>query len=338
MELITVASSGNVMLTNAAVSPRGRLFGNFPRWTSVPTPSVGEATTEGDFKPFPGGSWNEWQPGLPPNDRFVCTHGLYADRENNLWVIDDASPQHGAMVEGGAKLVKIDLATNRVSRVYALGEDLAPPGSVLSHMRVDARFLYVTDAGFGAIVVIERETGRGHRALEGTPSSRADKTITPMIHGRPLTHPDGRVPVIHLSHLELSPDGAWMYFTPLFGPTLWRLPTKYLHDSRLTSADIAPHIEAVVSIPPVTGITADAAGNLYLSALTENGVLKLGTDGRLETVIRDDRISGPNEGSIGPDGFYYFPNSQAPRVNRPYEVFKIALPRSPRPFGPSSRA
>jgi hypothetical protein len=28
MELITVASSGNVMITNAAVSPGGRLFGN----------------------------------------------------------------------------------------------------------------------------------------------------------------------------------------------------------------------------------------------------------------------------------------------------------------------
>jgi hypothetical protein len=212
-----------------------------------------------------------------------------------------------------------------VSRVYALGKDLAPPGAVLSHMRVDARFLYVTDSGFGVIVVIDRETGRGHRVLEGEPCSRADRTITPMIHGKPLMHPDGRVPEINLSHLELSSDGAWMYFTPLFGPTLWRVPTKYLQDSRLTSKEVGAHVEAVVRIPPVTGITADAAGDLYLSALTEDGVLKLGRDGRLQTVIRDERISGPNERSLGPDGFYYFPNSQAPRVNRPYEVFKIKV-------------
>jgi len=325
MELITVASSGNVMMTNAAVSPGGRLFGNFPRWTDVPTPSVGEATPDGRFKPFPGGDWNEWRPGLPPGDRFVCTHGLYADRENNLWAIDDASPHHGEMVEGGAKLVQIDLATDRVRRVYRLDKDLAPPGTVLSHMRVDARSLYVTDAGLGAIVVIDRESGRGHRVLEGVPCSRADRTIVPLIHGKPLMHPDGRVPVINLSHLELSPDGAWMYFTPLFGPTLWRVPTKYLHDRSLRSEEVAAHAEAVVRIPPVTGITADAAGNLYLSALTEDGVLKLGPDGHLQTLIRDERISGPNEGSIGPDGFYYFPNSQATRVNRPYEVFKIRV-------------
>jgi hypothetical protein len=73
MELMSVASSGNVMITNAAVSPTGRLFGNFPRWTDVPTPSVGEATPNGDFKPFPGGVWNEWQPAWrPTNDS--CAH------------------------------------------------------------------------------------------------------------------------------------------------------------------------------------------------------------------------------------------------------------------------
>src|SRR5262249_15155312 len=160
--------------TNAAVSPSGRLFGNFPRWTPLPTPSVGEATAEGGFAPFPGGGWNEWRPRLSPHDRVVCTPGLHADRADNLWGLADPSPLHGSMVEGGDKLVRIVLGTNRVSRVYALGPELAPPGAVLSHMRVSPGFLYVTDSGFGAILVIDRETGRGHRALEGARCSRAD--------------------------------------------------------------------------------------------------------------------------------------------------------------------
>ena len=107
---------------------------------------------------------------------------------------------------------------------------------------------------------------------------------------------------------------------------LWRVETKYLQDPRLTSDQITGHVEEVVRIPPVTGITSDANGTLYFSALTEDGVLSLGPNGKLLTVIRDDRISGPNEGSIGPDGCSYFPNSQAPRINRPDEVFKIPLP------------
>ncbi len=36
-----------------------------------------------------------------------------------------------------------------------------------------------------------------------------------------------------------------------------------------------------------------------LSAMTEDGFLKMGPDRKLQTLMRDDRISGPNEGSIG---------------------------------------
>jgi hypothetical protein len=43
----------------------------------------------------------------------------------------------------------------------------------------------------------------------------------------------------------------------------------------------------VVRFPPVTGITADATGNLYFSAMTEDGVPKMGPDRKLQTLIRD---------------------------------------------------
>ncbi len=80
---------------------------------------------------------------------------------------------------------------------------------------------------------------------------------------------------------------------------LRRVETKYLQDPRLTNKEIAAHVEEVVRIPPVTGISTDATGNLYFSAMTEDSVLKMGPDRALQTLIRDDRISGPNEGSIG---------------------------------------
>ena len=64
--------------------------------------------------------------------------------------------------------------------------------AILSHLRIDERFVYVTDSGFGAIVVIDRESGRGHRVLEGEACSRADPTITPVVHGKPLVHADGK--------------------------------------------------------------------------------------------------------------------------------------------------
>ena len=42
-----------------------------------------------------------------------------------------------------------------------------------------------------------------------------------------------------------------MYFTPLFGPTLWRVETKYLHDPSL-AREAPARVEAVVRIPPAS--------------------------------------------------------------------------------------
>jgi len=40
------------MLNGVAVSPRGRVFASFPRWTSLAAPSVMEAMPGGGFKPW----------------------------------------------------------------------------------------------------------------------------------------------------------------------------------------------------------------------------------------------------------------------------------------------
>ena len=50
------------MLNGVAVSPRGRVFASFPRWTSLAAPSVMEAMPDGSFEPYPGDAWNEWRP------------------------------------------------------------------------------------------------------------------------------------------------------------------------------------------------------------------------------------------------------------------------------------
>ena len=51
-ELVRVAASPEFMLNGVAVSPRGRVFASFPRWTSLAAPSVMEAMPGGGFKPW----------------------------------------------------------------------------------------------------------------------------------------------------------------------------------------------------------------------------------------------------------------------------------------------
>lgn len=335
-ELVRVAASPEFMLNGVAVSPKGRVFASFPRWTSLDAPSVMEAARDGSFRPYPGNEWNDWWPGASSHDRIVSSHAVFADSSNHLWIVDDAGPRVAPAVEGAAKLVRIDLATDRVTRVYPLRADILPRGTMIGHVRVDARHAYVTEAHHGSILVVDLDTGFARKVLEGAPSTRADPSIVPVVEGREMRRATGEVPQLHVDLLELSEGGRWLYFMPLFGPVLRRIETRFLHDAALSEDELSARVEDVARVPPLAGITVDRKGTLYFCSFTENAILRMGKDRRIETLVADPRISFPNEPAIGPDGWLYFPASQAnrlpafnggvSRVQLPFEVFKIKLP------------
>lgn len=335
-ELIRVAASERAILNGVAISPQGRIFSSFPRWMDAPTPSLAEAMPDGSFKTFPGNHWNEWRPGLAPAEHFVNVHSICADAENYVWAVDDAAPHHQPHLRGGPKLVKFDLRTNKLVRVYPMPESVAPPGAVLGHMRVHGKFAFITESHFGAIIILDQETGATRRVLSKDPKTRADPSIVPVIDGKEFRRANGKVQVVNVNLLELSNDGVWLYFTCLFGPVLRRIETRYLLDPNFTDEQLSPHIEDVVRIPPCAGFTIDRKGRLYFSSFTENAMLVLGDDRKLRTLVADPRISFPNEPDIGPDGYLYFPASQIHRlpgfqadgksqVKTPWEVLKVKI-------------
>jgi hypothetical protein len=337
LELVRVAASPDAMLNNAAVSPRGRVFSSFPRWSEQPTPGVAEAMQDGTFRPYPGGAWNSWAPGSSPEQGFVAVHSLHADRTNHLWVVDDAAPFHARYVAGGPKVVDIDLDSDMVVQVYPIPPEFLPTGAVLGHVRVDANYIYVTESGVGAIIVIERQSGRARRVLAGHPKMLADPRIVPLIDGREFRQTSGKVPVVNASLIELSADGEWLYFNCLLGPVLRRVPVERLLNEKISDETIGNTIEDIVRIPPCAGIARDHSGNLYLSSFTDSSILRLHRK-ELEVVACHPRIAFPNESSVGLDNWFYVPASQAnriglyqpdgiPTVKRPWEVLKFPLPK-----------
>lgn len=336
MRLVQVAASPDAMLNNAAVSPSGRVFSSFPRWSERATPGVAEAMPNCSFRPYPGGSWNNWAPGMPPQSGFVAVHSLHADPWNHLWVLDDAAPFHTQFVEHGPKLVEIDLGTDVISRVYPIPPELLPPGGILGHVRVDRTHAYVTESTSGTFIIIDRESGKARRVLSGHPKMMADPNIVPVIDGKEFRQRSGKVPRINTNLLELSLDGEWLYFTCLFGPMLRRVPVDRLLNPSLSDQVVGEAIEDVVRIPPCAGIARDRLGSLYLSSFTDNAIIRVTRDMNLEIIARDPRIAFPNEASVGPDNWFYFPASQAnrigmyqsdgvSRVKPPWEVLKFPL-------------
>lgn len=336
VDLVRVAASEHAILNGVAVSPQGRIFSSFPRWMEAPTPSLAEAMPDGGFKTFPGNDWNEWREGLPPQDHFVNVHSICADAENFLWAVDDAAPHHQPHLKGGPKLVKFDLRTDKLVRVYPMDESVAPPGAVLGHMRVLGRHAFITESHYGAIIVLDQETGATRRLLSRDPKTRADPSIVPVIDGKEFRRANDKVQIVNVNLLELSNDGRWLYFTCLFGPVLRRIETKHLLDPSLSDDDLSPLIEDVVRIPPCAGFTIDKKGRLYFSSFTQNAMLVMEDDRALKIFATDPRISFPNEPDIGPDDCLYFPASQIHRlpgfqadgksqVKPPWEVLKVKI-------------
>ena len=134
-----------------------------------------------------------------------------------------------------------------------------------------------------------------------------------LVEGKELNQGDGTPLIINTNLLEISNDGIWLYFMPLFGPGLRRIETKHLRDPLLSDDQLATHIEDYARVPPYAGIAINNGGDLYFSSFTESAICKLDKSLNWQTVVSDPRISYPNEGEVGQDGFMYFPASRARR-------------------------
>jgi sugar lactone lactonase YvrE len=317
-----------------AVSPRGRVFASLPRWLSDRSPSVVEVLPDGALRPFPGGAWHDWTPGAPAADALVSVNGVFADRANHLWIADTGAPAFGPAVDGGPKVVEVDLATDRVVRVYRLDRATAPARSYLNDVRVDDTSIYATDSGTGALIVIDRKTGAARRLLASHPATKASPGVVPRPEGQELRDAAGEVVRIHADQLELDPTGTWLYFQPLSGP-LFRVETRHLRDVTLSEDELAGHVERFHDTPPIGGLCGDGRGNLYLGVLGDSSIVRLGPDRATALVARDARLAWPDGCAVGPDGFLYVPAAQAhrmpmfqggtSRLETPFRLFKVRI-------------
>ena len=227
-------------VTGVNVSRDGRIFVNFPRWTEDSALSVGEVK-DGTVVPYPDAEWNGWRNALKDKveakTHWVCVQSIVVDHSNHLWVLDPAAPAMGALVPGGAKLVAIDLATDKVVKTIPFSDTVAPQGSYLNDVRFspDDKVAYITDSGAkGALVVVDLTSGSARRVLDGDPSTQPDKSVTVTWDGKPLRRPDGRGVEFSADGIALSPDGKTLYWQAIKGKTLYSLPTAALNPGVLT--------------------------------------------------------------------------------------------------------
>ena len=325
--VLSKVASFEHQVTGVTVSKDGRIFVNFPRWTEDSAVSVAELK-DGALTPFPDAEWNGWRNAkkdeVDARNHWVCVQSVVADPKGNLWVLDPAAPAMAAVVKDGPKLVEIDLKTNKPARTIAFDETVAPQGSYLNDVRFspDGKTAYLTDSGVsGALVVVDLDSGKARRLLDGDPTTMPDKSVTVSYDGKPLRRPDGRGVEFAADGIALSPDGKTLYWQAIKGKTLYSLPTDALTGwltssvvpSALTDKSLSGKVETVGENGPADGlIISRHDGRMYVTAPEENAVKvrDLSAKGGKPTVlIQDPRLRWPDTFAEAPDGTILFTTS-----------------------------
>jgi hypothetical protein len=311
---LTIAAESREMIWNAVAVTQGRVFVAGPHWTGSKGPAVARLDAEGAPEPYPDAAWNGWRDGADAAGAFVNVNAIHLDGSGGLWVVDTGSPEFGGNpLPGGAKLVRIDLARGRVTKIYPFGPEIAPAGSYVDDVRFNGSFAYLTDAGRPGLIVLDLNTGVARRVLDNHASTTAPAERQIILDGAVVKAPDGSPLRVNSDPLDLSPDGQWLYFGPLSGP--WsRIETRWLNDSALAPADIATKVEPWADLPPVGGTVMDENGDLYFTDLAENALKRRRPDGKVTTVVQDPRLHWVDAPFIDANHRIWLPAPQMDRV------------------------
>ena len=334
IKLIHVAESKEVW-NGVTTSDDGRIFVCFPRIEGDAGIRIGELV-DGKATPYPDQQWNSWMPGKSSDSVFVRTNSLRIGPDGYLWIVDTGTPSMGEdAIDGAAKLVAIDLQTNTVARTIPLGP-VMNKHSFIDDLRMFGNFIYLTDAGDPALVVMDKQSGQGYRVLEGS-AFTTDK-LPLVAEKKVMRTTDGKQLRIHADQLEVSPDGTYLYFQPASGP-LYRIETAYLQHPENNSKGIEPYVIKWFDTPTTGGTAMDADGNIYISDVNHSAIIRLDAHGIIETIIQDSKLLWGDALWIDKDGFLWIPvgqlNRLAPfqggqsKLEPPLVIYKIDIKATP---------
>lgn len=339
-EALVPMFQGQRVWNGVTTTPEGRVFVSYPQADGAGM-QVAELDAQGRPYPFPDASWNApqtWAPGTVGTG-YVHVNALRIGPDGKLWIVDAGAPGMGKpAVKGGARLFRFDPQTRQLLQTFDLGQAVHPY-SYIDDIRFNGRYIYITDAGAPGLIVLDLQTGAVRRVLDNNNSTVAMRGLR--ADGRAVVDTKGQPVRVHADQLEVSPDGQWLYFQPASGP-MARIATRWLNDPAVSEKDIESHVELGWADTPSTGGTAiDANGNLYTTDTDKRRILRITPDGKVSTLIQDDRLVWADALWIDNQGFLWIPASQLNRtpefnggrmeVQYPVRIYRLQIHAQPSP-------
>ena len=307
-----------VMAQGAIMDSKGQFYISTARWAGREMPAtLSRLVKKGDgwvLQAYPSEEMND--PANPKGLKAVL--GFTVDRNDVMWILDQGKIAGAPTKQGDEKIVLWDIKTNKeIQRYEFTNEESDHKCSFLNDVVVDndSGFAYIPDSGIfcsptaGGIIVYDSKANKVRRILDRTKFTIADPNFFfNMFHtsvnaevttaGPMATGPDG---------VALSGDKKTLYWTNLTGNVLYSLDTALLRDFTVPEPMLQAAVKPVITLPSNTdGMTADREGNIYMTALTLDGLMKY--DPRrntLERFVHDPAMVWPDTLTWGPDGSLY---------------------------------
>ena len=179
----------------------------------------------------------------------------------------------------------------------------------------DGKYAYITDSGVvGAVLVVDLENDKTKRLLDGHPSTQMKKGLNVTADGEVLRRPDGRGVEFSADGIELSGDGAWLYWQAIKGDTLHRISTQVLIERGLQGEDVGDAVEDYGHNGVNDGLLFDRGSNrMFLTSVQDDAIkmrdLDQGAQADIQVVVQDARLRWPDTFTQGPDGTIYVTTS-----------------------------
>ena len=261
--------------------------------------STGPAIVEYDRNtntstPYPNEEWNSYEEGKDPGTHFVGINGQRIGPDGKLYVVDKGAPAFGAptLLPDGPKIVRVDLQSNEVDRVFHLG-NITGSFSFIDDVRFNphSNKAYLTDAGTPGLAVLDLDTGMAVRMLDDHISTIG---ITPPSAEGNFLYFEGEPFYIYADQLEVSPDGKYFYYQPCEGG-MSRIETKWMdqafsNSSLNQNAILGGYVEPFALTPSTGGTAIDEHGNIFVSDTQRQSIIKVAANGTISTVVSDPRL------------------------------------------------
>ncbi len=268
---------------NIAVSQEGRIFMSTHQAYGAENKVV-ELLPNGEVSKYPDAKFNPELTGVL---------GTIVDKHDVLWMLNTNWDFPLGRVIGW------DINKNELHKVFYITRPIFKDAYILNDMAVDRTndMMYITDTSAGetsALLVLDLNTGDVRRVLEGSVSTIAeDKQM--VVEGKVL-HMQGVEARVGANPITIDVNDEWVYYAPMTSEVIYRVKTSDLIDASLSSVELDARVEKYADKPMGDGITIDAAGNLYVSDLTNNAIGVINTEREYSILHKDDKVLSWVEG------------------------------------------